>query len=213
MFHDPMEVIGVVRDYHYASLRDPIKPEVFTYYKDQIFTISMRIKTSDSEQTIRKINDVFSKYDQDYIPSYAFLQDVFAAMYGGEYRIIQLVKSGSILAILLTILGLASITAITVQQRTKEIGIRKTIGASSNEIVRTLVGSQIKRLFATTLASGVFALWLIQMWLQNYAYRINLSIWIFLAAGISILFVALAVTGIISYRGALVNPAKSLKCE
>ncbi|MEJ2635434.1 MAG: ABC transporter permease, partial [Calditrichia bacterium] len=166
MFNDPMEVIGVVRDYHYASLRDPIKPEIFTYYRDQIFNISIRINTSEPHKTIAEINRVFAKYDAGYAPDYVFLQDAFIAMYGGEYRLIQLVSAGSILAIILTILGLASITAITIQQRTKEIGIRKTIGASSQEIVRMLVSSEIKRLLVTTVLSGLLALWTIQKWLE-----------------------------------------------
>jgi putative ABC transport system permease protein len=213
MFDKPMEVIGVVRDYHYSSLRYPIKPEVFTYYKDQIFTISIRIRNGDTPKTIGNINRVFTKYDADYAPNYVFLQDAFAAMYGGEYRLIQLVSAGSILAILLTVLGLASITAISIQQRTKEIGIRKAIGATSHEIVRMLVSSQIKRLVVTTIVAGFAGLWIIQRWLENYAYRIQVGFWIFLFAGAVILFIALAVTAIISYHTAAANPVESLRYE
>ncbi len=213
LFRDPMEVIGVVQDYHYASLRNPIKPEVFTYYKDQIFTISIRTKSGDSQKTVRDINSVFAKYDPDYTPNYVFLQDAFAAMYGGEYRLIQLVRAGSLLAVLLTMLGLASITAITIQQRTKEIGIRKTVGASSNEIVRMLVGSEIKRLVITTFIAGLLALWTIQKWMENYAYRIHVNFWVFLLAGTAILFIALTVTAVISYRAAITNPVKALRYE
>lgn len=213
MFRDPMEVIGVVRDYHYSSLRDPIKPEIFTYYKDQIFNISIRLHSDQTHQTIERINQIFNKYDPDYEPDYVFLQDAFAAMYGGEYRLIQLVRTGSILALVLTILGLGAITAITIQQRTKEIGVRKVVGASSHEIVRMLVGSELKRLIVTTLFAGVLAAWTIREWLQNYAFRIEVSFWFFLLSGMLILSIAAMVTIIISYRAALANPVKSLRYE
>ncbi len=213
MFSEPMEVIGVVKDYHYSSLRHPIKPEVFTFYRDQIFTISIRIRSTDPQATIANINQVFATYDANYAPNYAFLQDAFAAMYGDENRLIQLVQAGSILALVLTILGLAAITAITVQQRTKEIGIRKAIGASSRQIVQLLVGSQIISLFVTTCISGFLALWIVRNWLQNYAYRINISFWIFVMTGTTILFIALLVTAVISYRASQVNPVESLRYE
>jgi putative ABC transport system permease protein len=213
MHRESMEVIGVVKDYHYSSLRDPIQPEVFTYYKDQIFTISIRLNTPDPQTTIGRINQVFAKYDPDYAPDYVFLQDAYAAMYGGEHRLIQLVRAGSILALILSLLGLASITAITVRQRTKEIGIRKVVGAGDWEIVRLLTRSQIRTLFITTCIAGLFALWVIQQWLQNYAYRINVSFWLFVIAGAAILFIALTVTVVISYRAAVANPVEALRHE
>lgn len=213
MFREPMEVIGVVRDYHYSSLRDPIKPEIFTYYKDQIFNISIRLPSDQTHKTIDRINQVFNKYDPDYAPDYVFLQDAFAAMYGGEYRLIQLVKAGSILALILTILGLGAITAITIQQRTKEIGVRKVVGASSHEIVRMLVGSEFKRLIVTTIFAGLLAAWTIREWLENYAFRIEVSFWYFLLSGLIILSVAATVTIVISYRAALANPVKSIRYE
>lgn len=213
MFSKPVPVIGVVKDYHYSSLREPIQPEVLTYYKDQIFTISIRINSSDPQVTIQRINTILTKYDAEYTPDYMFLQDAFVAMYGGEHRLIQLVKAGSVIALVLTILGLAAITAISVQQRTKEIGIRKAIGANSGIIVRLMVGSQLLTLFLTTCVSGLFALWIIQKWLQNYAYRIHVNLFYFIASGTVILVVALAVTSIISFRASRVNPVESLRYE
>lgn len=213
MFRESMEVIGVVKDYHYSSLRDPIQPEVFTYYKDQIFTISIRIHTTDPQMTIGRINQLLVRYDPDYTPDYVFLQDAFTAMYGGEHRLIQLVKAGSILALILSLLGLASITAITVRQRTKEIGIRKVVGANNLGIVRLLVGSQMRTMLITTCLAGLLALWVVQKWLQNYAHRVNVSFWLFLIAGAVILFIALTVTVVISYRAALANPVDSLRYE
>lgn len=213
MFSEPMQVIGVVKDYHYSSLRESIQPEMFTFYKDQIFTISIRINSPDTQSTINRINQVLTTYDKDYVPDYCFLQDAFAAMYGGEYRLIQLVKVGSFVALLLTILGLAAITALSAQQRTKEIGIRKAIGANSREIVQLLVGSQIITLFITTCVSGFIALWIIQKWLQNYAYKIDLSYWFFIGSGTVILLVALIVTASISYRASRTNLVEALHYE
>jgi len=213
MFRESMEVIGVVKDYHYSSLRDPIQPEVFTYYKDQIFTISIRLNTSDPQTTIGRINQLLVKYDSDYAPDYVFLQDAFAAMYGGEHRLIQLVKAGSILALILSLLGLASITAITVRQRTKEIGIRKVVGANDGEIVRLLIGAQMRTMFITIGLAGLLASWIIQKWLENYAYRINVSFGLFLMAGMAILIIALPVTIVISYRAARANPVEALRYE
>ena len=114
---------------------------------------------------------------------------------------------------ILTILGLASITAITVHQRTKEIGIRKTIGASVFEIVRLLSGSQIKLLLITTILAGFAALWIIRQWLESYAYRIDINVGPFIFSGILILFIALLVTAVISYRAATANPVESLRYE
>jgi putative ABC transport system permease protein len=211
MFKEPMEVIGVIKDYHYASLRDPVKPEVFTYYKDQILAISIRLSTS--QNIIEQIIKVLRKYDSDYTPDYVFLQETFEAMYGGEQQLIQLVRTGSLLALALTLLGLASITAITVKQRTKEIGIRKTIGATTNEIVVVLIGSQIKVLVYVTFLSGLAAWWIIHSWLQNYAYRTNVDIWIFLLAGFIVLTVASFTTAVISYQASRKNLIESLRYE
>ncbi|MBN1480728.1 ABC transporter permease [candidate division KSB1 bacterium] len=213
MFSEPMEVIGVVKDYHYSSLRDPIQPELFTFYKDQILNISIRVNSADPQRTISRINQVLTKYDAEYTPNYVFLQDAFAAMYGGEYRLIQLVTAGSVIALVLTILGLSAITAISAQQRIKEIGIRKAIGADVREIVQLMVGTQIITLFITTCIAGLLALWIIQRWLQNYAYRIEVSFWYFVASGTVILLVALAVTAVISFRASRANPVEALRYE
>ena len=213
IFKKPFQVIGVVKNYHYASLREPIMPEMFTYYKDDIFTISIKIATADTKATLERIAHTFQKHDPNYIPDFVFIQEAFEAMYNGEHKLIQLVQSGSLLALILTILGLGSITAITVKQRTKEIGIRKTIGATNNQIVKLLLGAQVKLLFITTILSGVAGLWIIEKWLHTYAYQTNVSFSIFLFAGFIVLTVAFVITGFISYRAASINPVESLRYE
>ena len=213
MFSDPMHVVGVVKDYHYSSLRVPIKPEVFTYYKDEIFFISIRLNTTNPQRTITNINKIFRKYDPEYIPDYSFLHDVFTSMYGSERRLMLLVRAGSILALILTILGLAAITAITVQQRTKEIGIRKAIGASNWEIVKLFVNSQLIPLIITISISSLLSLEIIRRWLQNYAYQIDISIWFFTISGLFVFLIALGVTATISYRASRANPIESLRYE
>ena len=213
MFDDPLDVIGVVDDYHYSSLRDPIQPEIFTYYRDQIFTVSIRVQSGSTPGTTERINAIFNKYDPEYVPDYVFLNDAFAAMYGGEYRLIQLVRGGAVLAVILTILGLGAILATTIQQRTKEIGVRKVVGASSHEIVRMLIGSELAPLIVTTLLAGLMADWTIGQWLENYAFRIEMSWLFFLASGLLLLSIAAFVTIIISYRAALANPVEALHYE
>lgn len=123
------------------------------------------------------------------------------------------VEAGSLLAFVLTVLGLAVITAVTVQQRTKEIGIRKVIGASSQQIIILLVQSQLLSLIITLVVSGMLALWIVQKWLQNYAYRIHTSLWFFIISGTVIFFIALSVTAFKSYRASRINPVDSLRYE
>ncbi|MBN2009555.1 ABC transporter permease, partial [candidate division KSB1 bacterium] len=213
MFDQPMEVIGVINDYHYASLREPIRPEAFTYYKDQIMAISIRLSSNQPQRAIEQIKQVFHSYDPDYTPEYIFLHDTFEAMYGGEHQLIRLVQIGSLLALALTLLGLAAITAITAKQRTKEIGIRKAIGATTAEIIRLLVGSQIKLLAYITVIAGIAAAWIIHNWMQNYAYRADIGVWIFLFAGVLVLVVAGVTTAIVSYDASGANPVDALRYE
>jgi putative ABC transport system permease protein len=115
--------------------------------------------------------------------------------------------------LVLTLLGLASITAITVKQRTKEIGIRKAVGATTTEIIRLLAGSQMKVLVFVTGITGIVAAWIIHSWMQNYAYRTNVGVWIFLLAGSMVLAVAIVTTTIISYRASRTNPVEALRYE
>ena len=209
------ELIGVVKDFHLESLHLPVQPLVLTvspasYYLDN-FVIN--ISTASTTQTLGQLKSVFKKINPDLPFDYFFLDEAFDKLYKKESKLGALFNYFSMLAIIISCLGLFGISAFATQQRTKEIGIRKVLGASVNGLTMMLSKDFIKLVVIASLTAFPIAWWVMSKWLQDFAYRVNISWWIFLAAGGSALAIAMLTVSFQAIKAAIANPVKSLRTE
>ena len=145
--------------------------------------------------------------------SYRFLDDSFTEMYHDEQRIGKLALSFSILAILIACLGLFGLAAFTAEQRTKEIGIRKVLGASAASVINMLNKEFIKLVLISSVIAIPLAWWAMNKWLEDFAYRVEIGWWVFVVAGIIALLIAVLTVSSQAIKAAFANPVKSLRSE
>lgn len=216
-----MEIAGVLKDFNYSSLESEIGPmalnilaDTDAYYAKWGCNIYAKIAPHTNLPTVLdKIRLHYKKYDRDTPFDYKFMDDTFNAQYKAEERLSYLFNTFTYITIMLATLGLFGLVAFTTEQRTKEIGIRKVLGASVASI-NTLLSRDLLRLviLAVLIASPV-AGWLMHKWLQGFAYRIDVSWWMFALTGFIIVFTALITVSYHVVKAALANPVKSLRSE
>jgi putative ABC transport system permease protein len=205
-------IVGVVKNFHFASLRQNIGALCMVLGKNN-GSISFRLKTQDVAKVVGAIEAQWKKNASGQPFTYTFLNEEFDAMYRSEQRVGQIAISFSVLAIVIACLGLFGLAAFTAEQRTKEIGIRKVLGADVSNIVAMLSRDFLKLVLLSNLIAWPLAWWAMSRWLQDFAYRINLSWWIFGLAGATALFIALFTISFQAIKAALANPVKSLRTE
>ena len=206
-------VVGVVSDFQYSPLYTKIGPLVL-WYNTGITpnTITMRV-TGPVGEAVKYIREVWNEVCPDYPLNFGFYNDYFASMYKKEENLASLVSIFSILAVVISCLGIFGLAVFQSEQRIKEIGIRKVLGASVSEIIFLLTKSFTKWvIFANVLAVPI-SYYLLNKWLQNFAYRIEISWWIFVLAGSTALFIALTTISFQAVKAAAANPVESLKYE
>lgn len=205
-------IAGVVKDFHNVSLRNAIEPAVFYYNKDNW---NLYVKTSSDNATaaIAAVEKQWKRYNPNFPFTYQFLDEEFNKMYQTEQQTSQLFNVFAGIAILISVLGLFGLATYIAQRRIKEIGIRKTLGASVENIVGMLTKDFVLLvLFAFVLATPL-AWYLMSAWLKNFAYRIDLQWWHFVLAGVLAVTIAFITVSLQSVRAALSNPVKSLRSE
>jgi len=205
-------IVGVVKNFHFESLRQNIGALCLTLGRNN-GSVSFRLKTDDVSKVVGAIEAQWKKNAPGQPFSYAFLNEEFDAMYRSEQRVGQIAISFSVLAILIACLGLFGLAAFTAEQRTKEIGIRKVLGADVRNIVAMLSRDFLQLVLISNLIAWPLAWWAMSRWLQDFAYRIDLSWWIFALAGLMALFIALFTISFQALKAALANPIKSLRTE
>ena len=209
-----MSVAGVIKDYVYGDMYGQSAPVIFYLIPQEARLLYVRIKSkSDSENALAKIGEVMKIDNPGYPFEYKFVDDQFNAMFLSEMLIIKLSRVFAALAILISCLGLFGLAAYTAEQRTKEIGIRKVLGASVSGIAALVSKDFIKLVFISCLVAFPVAWWAMQNWLKNYQYRIEISWWIFLIAGAVAILIALFTVSFQAIKAALANPIKSLRTE
>jgi putative ABC transport system permease protein len=206
-------IIGVIKDFHFASMKEKIAPAVF-YYKPDDFRIAY-VKTNgrDAPKAINAAQDEFKQYNGQYPFGYAFLDDTFNNLYQGEQREGTLFNYFATIAIFISCLGLLGLAAFTAQVRTREIGVRKVLGASVTRIVGLLAQDFIKLVIIAIIIATPIASYTMNNWLQGFAYRINIGWWVFVAAGLIAILVAFITISFQSIKAAFMNPVKSLRSE
>lgn len=210
---DDREIIGVVEDFNYQHLRNNVEPLFMILNPQNTWNGFVRLQSDDMNRTIRELESIYMQFNPDYPFDYKFMDQQYAALYKSEMRVGDLAKYFSLFAILISCLGLFGLSAFTAEQRTKEIGIRKVLGASVQNLV-LLLSKDFTRL---VLISIVIALpvswWLMDQWLSDYAYRIEIRWWMFALSGAVAITIAWATVSWQSIKAALMNPVASLKSE
>jgi len=217
VFGDKRQIIGVVKDFHFESLHEPVKPAYFTLQqnpgKNPWFKIMTRIKANHQQQTIASIQHLFESFNPGFPFTFNFLSEAYQKQYDTETRIATLSKYFAALAIIISCLGLFGLAAFTAQKRRKEIGVRKVIGASVTDITSMLSKDFLRLVLIALCIAFPASWWLMNNWLQGFAYRVHISAGTFLLAGISIIVITLLTIGYQSIKAAIANPVKSLRTE
>jgi putative ABC transport system permease protein len=205
-------IIGVVKDFNFASLKQSIEPAIF-YYDPPGWRMYIKTTGKDASKAIAAAQKVWKEYTNDFPFSYSFLDDDFNKMYQADQRTGVLFNVFAMVAIIISCLGLFGLATYTAQVKTKEIGIRKVLGASITNITNLLAKEFILLVLTAFLIAAPLAWFAMNKWLQDFAYRINISWWVFALAGISALLIALLTVSFQAIKAALANPVKSLRTE
>lgn len=208
----PRTIVGVVEDYHYASLRDPIGKLVITPGRDHRLAL-IRIQTANLPAAVNDIKKAYTAVAPAYPFEYTFLDKVFDKLYRSETNQEKVLGLFSMIAIFIACLGLFGLASYAVVKRTKEIGIRKVIGSSVQNIVMLLSGDLLKPVLVGTLIAMPLAYYAMHKWLQGFAYRIQIQWWMFVSAALLALLIAFVTIGFQALKAALANPVKSLRTE
>jgi len=207
-------VIGEVKDYHYEALTKEIGPQLFTMKPGNSFGKTfIKIKPNTATASLQHIEKTFKKLFPVSPYSYVFKNEENLKNYEAEAKWKQILLFGAILTIFISCIGLFGLTVLSAEKRTKEIGIRKVLGASVRSIVSILSTDFLKLVFISLIISIPLAWIAANKWLQNYPYRITLNGWMFITAGLLVILIALATVSFQAIKAAIANPVKSLRTE
>ncbi len=210
-------VVGVIKDYHYESLYQEIRPQALFlsggYYQNVESYISVRLNTKNVSETVKYIGNTWNDFAAGKPYEYSFLDKDYDNLYINEIQTRSLFSIFSFLAIFIACLGLFGLASFVADRKTREIGIRKILGASVPRIVRNLNKSFVIWVLIANLIAWPAAWYVMNKWLQNFAYRIDLSWWMFILAAVLALIIALMTVSFHTIKAALKNPADSLRYE
>ena len=209
----PGRIIGVVHDFNFESLHNDIVPIIFLITHSGNNQVTVRVSGKNIPSTIDFLKKKWSEYRPGYPFRYTFLNDQLESLYSKDQKTGDVFGLFAVIAIIIACLGLFALASFTVEQRTKEIGIRKVLGSSVSGIL-TLVSSEFVRLILlANLIAWPIAYYVMNSWLDDFAYRITINGWLFLAAGISTLIIALITVSAHAIKAATANPVESLRYE
>jgi ABC-type antimicrobial peptide transport system permease subunit len=208
------EIVGVVNDFNISSLRDAIKPTLITQYLPYCDKLSIKLQGgTDIPAAISNINAAYKKAYPSGIFEFNFLDQRLDALYKSEERLYSLFRMFSALAMAISCLGLWGLITFAAQQKVKEIGVRKVLGASVPNIVSLLTKEFLLLICMAIVIATPLAYWGIHKWLQDFAYRIHIGWASFFIAGVSVILIALITVSFQAIRAAIANPVKSLRTE
>lgn len=207
------EIVGVAKDFHFQRLQFGIEPLMIILNPQNTGSAFIRVQSDNMPQTLGDIEAIYKEINPNYPFDYRFMDAEYARQYRSETRIGELAKYSAILAIIICCLGLFGLSAFTAEQRTKEIGIRKVLGASVRNLAAMLSKDFTKPVVIAILIAVPASWYLMNNWLNDYAYRIDIEWWVFaVSGGLALLIAWLTVSGQ-SVKAALMDPVKSLRSE
>jgi putative ABC transport system permease protein len=206
-------VIGVVQDFNYKSLHEKIMASVIQIYPKVVYKVAVKIRPDDIKSTIAFINKVWNQFSPGYPLAYQFMDESYDAMYRSEEKLGSLLWAFTIMAIVIGCMGLFALAALSAEQRVKEIGIRKVLGAGILNIVGLLSRNFLFLVLLASIIAFPIAWWAMNNWLDDFPYRITISIGVFFIATLAALAIAFITVSFQAIRAALANPVKSLRTE
>ena len=207
----PFHIVGVVKDFNFKSLHEPITPLLMVLGQD--WGLIFKIKTTDIPGLLSAMKKEWANFQTDEPFTYAFMDNLYNKTYVAEQKTSAILNIFSALTIFVSCLGLFGLITYTAEQRTKEIGIRKVLGADVSQITGMLSKDFIKLVCIAILIAFPISYWAMNKWLQNFAYRINTSWWMFVASGVIALLIALITVSFQAINAATANPVNSLRME
>jgi len=207
------EIAGVMKDYNFNSLRDEIKPLFIWYVRGDVPEVLINTNSENYNTLLQKIASMWNKYFIGVPFEYKFVDEEVRKQYQSEIVLSNNINLFTLMAIFISCLGLFGLTAFNAEQRSKEIGVRKVLGASVTGIVQLLSKDFLKLVTIAMLIALPIAGWVMSKWLQSFAYRINISWWMFALTGLIAILIALITVSFQAIKAALANPVKSLRTE
>jgi putative ABC transport system permease protein len=214
MHSEPMDIIGVVKDFRYESAANIVQPLVMTTYSPDIWTIMARVDANaDMPATLAKIGKVLNSFDNGYIASTNKTLDIYRNYYAEEERLGQLTRLGAALAVIIVMMGIFMLVSQSIARRTKEIGIRKVLGSSTLKMLALIYANTLKWTAVAALAAIPLSYYALQNWLQDFAVKTPLSMWLFVQGIVIILVLETLVTLGQTWMAATRNPVEALRYE
>jgi putative ABC transport system permease protein len=208
----PFKIVGVMNDFNYASAKQKIAP-LMMLLGNNYGGLIIKVKTNDVTGFLNDLKTKWNSFDPQGPLSYNFLDEKFAALYASELRTQRIFSAFAILAIIIAMLGLFGLSAFVIEQRTKEIGIRKVLGASVQNVLALVSKEFLSLVLIAFIISVPVTFLAMNKWLQDYAYRINIAWWVFAAAGIAVILIALITISFQAIKAAIANPVEALRSE
>lgn len=209
--HIAYTVIGVVKDFHFRSLHQSITPLLMVLNPE--IGLIVKVKTKNIPELLASIKKQWETFNTVDAFSWSFMDELYSKTYTAEQKTGRILNIFTLLTILVACMGLFGLTTYTAEQRAKEIGIRKVLGASVTQVTGMLSKQFIKLVLIACIIAFPLSYWIMHVWLQDFAYRIHLSVWMFVAAGAIAILIALCTVSVQSIKAALANPVKALRSE
>jgi ABC-type antimicrobial peptide transport system permease subunit len=206
-------IVGVTQDFHTSSLHEAIKPVAMMPFPYFYYAAGIRINPAGFKNTLAAIEKAWKQVYPEYVYDLKFVDETLAKSYAQDAKNYSLFKAFSVISIFICCIGLWGLIAFVVVRKTKEIGIRKVLGASIRGIVFLLSKDFLKLVFIALLVASPIAWYFMNGWLENFAYRINISWWVFALAGLFAIVIALLTISFQAVKAAMQNPVRNLRTE
>jgi putative ABC transport system permease protein len=206
-------IIGVMEDFNFESMKEDVSPLCIVLGNNKSTIVAVKIETANTKSVIGYVSSVWKAFSPNQPIRYTFLDESFANMYAEVQRTGSIFTTFAILAIIIACLGLFALSAFMAEQRNKEIGIRKVLGASVSSITSMLSKDFVKLVFISIIIASPISWWAMTKWLQDFAYRISISWWVIVVAGLVAVIIALITISFQSVKAAVANPVTSLRSE
>ncbi len=211
--YSEFNIVGVISNFHFESLRNAIEPQMFMVYRQYPSHLFLKIDPSRTSETIAGIEEIWKSFAPGLPFKYDFLDDAYAEQYRTEQMMGKLFKYFTALAVFIAAIGLFALSIFAAEQRTSEIGIRKVLGASTNSIIVLLTKEFIKLVIIANVLAVPFVWYFMSKWLSSFAYKIEITPWVFVLATLASLIIALSTVSFQAIKAAYSNPIKSIKYE
>jgi putative ABC transport system permease protein len=205
-------IIGVAKDFHFQSLHEPLRPLMMRLENRYNFAV-IKLQSANFESTIKNIEGTWRKFDNRFRFEFSFLDEQLNQLYHEEQNMVSVLDIFSFLGVGIACMGLLGIAALAFRQRTKEVSIRKVLGASLSNLILLLVKDFTRLVLIAVMLAVPLVWWLMNSWLQNFSFRITINPIVFVITGVTLVLVCWITLGFLTMKTARINPAETLKSE